>query len=63
MKPSRVGLKFQGENTKNVVFGEEEEEWLERFQEGKKIWREITQGENLGFLSFLSMRLAYMTFF
>ena len=27
MKPSTVGMKFQGENTKNVVLGEEEEEW------------------------------------
>jgi hypothetical protein len=27
MKPSREGMKFQGENTKNVVLGEEEEEW------------------------------------
>jgi hypothetical protein len=26
MKPSRVSLKFQGENTKNVVLGEKEEE-------------------------------------
>jgi hypothetical protein len=27
MKPSRLGMKFQGENTRNIVLGEEEEEW------------------------------------
>ncbi len=53
MKPSRVGMKFQGENTKNVVLGEEEEEeWQKRFQEGKKIWKEITKWEKLWFSLF-----------